>query len=254
MEDPYLKKTSISIHGNEVEVVFNTRLTEEQFYQYEPFWQWCRNMDPSVKVKAINILAAKKFGSNVGFMFIDAYIEDKDGNKDSVAVYLRGPSAVILLILRDEMDNDYVVLTRQARLAVGRTDLLELIAGTMGGAQKIAQKAVKEIKEETGLEIDPGQLTNLATLIYEMDCPGIYVSPGGTDELFIPYVDIKRMPRSEIEKIDKTLAGLRSEGENIIVTIKPLHPLAELVRQLPDAKSLMTLMLYEQAENKVALE
>jgi ADP-sugar diphosphatase len=251
MEEPYLRKTNITIRGNEVEFVFNARLTEEQFRRFEPFWQWCRNLDDELALLAVDVQAVTKFGGRIAFMTIEAFIKDKLDNNISTTVFLRGPSVVILMILRDEFGDPFVVLTRQARPAVGRANITELIAGTLDGSKKITGRAIKEVEEETGLVIEEQDLFDLVKMIYGPDCPGITATPGASDELFLPFACVKQMTREKIESMNNLLAGLREEHERIIVLIKPLLPISDLVKELPDSKSLMTLMLFDQVWNQI---
>jgi ADP-sugar diphosphatase len=149
---------------------------------------------------------------------------------------------------KDELE-DYVILTihllevlsfLNCRLACW------LIVGQLRGA------AAKEIKEETGLEIQETDLIDMTRLANEQAGPGnyqenlqdaVYPSPGGSDEFIPIFLSRKRMSRTEIEGLKGKLTGLRDRGEKIALRICRLDDPWKMCAR--DGKTLAAVALYE---------
>ncbi|EEP79551.1 predicted protein [Uncinocarpus reesii 1704] len=124
-------------------------------------------------------------------------------------------------------------------------------AGTFSGS------AAKEIQEETGLSIQQDELVDMTALtahIVEKNSQkaddtkeelqnGVYPSPGGSDEFIPLFLYQKRLKRSEIEKLQGQLTGLRIEGEKITLKLVPLKDLWK--EGFRDGKTLAAWALYQ---------
>lgn len=117
-------------------------------------------------------------------------------------------------------------------------------AGSFGGG------AAKEIKEETGLELEEKDLTDMTALAMgpgnsagEQLQRGVYTSPGGQDEFVPLFVHERRVKRDTLGEWTGKLTGLREHGEKI--TLK-LVRLEDLWREgARDAKTLAAVALYD---------
>lgn len=76
------------------------------------------------------------------------------------------------------VNTNYMLLTRQYRVPVGKW-LLEAPAGMIDESGHFSGVAAKELKEETGIDIDISELKEIGSM---------YPSPGGSDEELIMYV------------------------------------------------------------------
>ena len=130
---------------------------------------------------------------------------------------------------------EYVILTKQPRIAAGSLSFLELPAGMLDDSGTFAGAAAKEIKEETGLDIREDELIDLTAMAVDALSAeeresgteshlekAMYPSPGGSDE-FIPILMVRKsMERGEIEGLRGKLTGLREHGEKITLKIVKL--------------------------------
>ena len=90
-------------------------------------------------------------------LFAQAEVEC-DGVRVPGVVFLRGGAVAILVLLKCD-GKTYVLLCRQPRAPVGRSDFPEIPAGMLDGDGKFAGVAAKEMEEETGLVIKEGEVS-----------------------------------------------------------------------------------------------
>ena len=153
-------------------------------------------------------------------------------------------------------------MTVQPRIPAGSLAFPEIPAGMLDGSGNFAGGAAKEIYEETGLSVHQSELIDMTALALqsiqesksvdgEVLQPGVYPSPGGSDEFIPLFLCQKRMPRREIEGLQGRLTGLRDHGEKITLKIIPLSALWK--EGLRDGKTLAAWALYQalQQEGKI---
>ena len=80
-------------------------------------------------------------------------------------VFMRGGAVAVLVILECE-GVKYTILTRQARVPIGTSDLPEIPAGMLDDSQYLRGVAADELKEECGIELGPTDLISLTTLAF----------------------------------------------------------------------------------------
>lgn len=151
--------------------------------------------------------------------------------------YSRG-DAVAVIIFDDKRDS--VLLIRQFRNAVhARTGdgwLIECPAGMMEEGETPAAVAFREVREETGLELD--KIEPLTSYFF---------SPGGCSDqvhLFLGTLKDTNRPLG--------VHGLREEGEEVLAEWVPLEQALWMIRhnQIIDAKAMIgILMLAHQRQN-----
>jgi len=187
-------------------------------------------------------------------------------NRESLpgAVFLRGPSVAVLVILvpedegsvKDEEKERWVILTVQPRPASGSLGFVELPAGMVDDETgDFAGAAAREMEEELEMKIRKGDLVCLSELAGEVQPEGatdqsgvplphgMYPSPGACDEYIRIYMHERRVPRAQLAEWEGKLTGLREHGEKI--TLK-LIKMKDLWRQAArDAKALSALALWE---------
>lgn len=212
-------------------------------------------MDRGLKVHSVRVTDVDYFGPRVGFIKFQAEVT-KDGVKLPGVVFMRGGAVGILPILRCEGER-HVVCTRQARVSVGHASFLELPAGMLDGSGHFSGVAAKEMREETGLDIQTHELVDLTALalgIPELgEAPestpgvppirGMYPSPGGCDEFLRLYYYGKDVARAELDALKGKLSGNIEEGEVITLEVVPLE---QLWRRTADAKALSALLLFKE--------
>ncbi|KAF2498116.1 hypothetical protein BU16DRAFT_456890 [Lophium mytilinum] len=216
-------------------------------------------------LKNIEVQAVDWFGKKPGFIKLQAKVENDNGESLPGAVFLRGGSVAMLLILQpddvpaDTEKDKHVLLTVQPRIAAGSLELIELPAGMLDDGT-FSGTAAKEIQEETGLEVPESELVNMTELALASGASSndveklqtaMYPSPGACDEFIALFLHQKRIPRSQLDEFRGKLTGLRDEGEKI--TLK-LVRLEDLWRESGrDAKALAAWAMYQglRGEGKI---
>ncbi|MCL4474415.1 MAG: NUDIX hydrolase [Actinobacteria bacterium] len=144
-------------------------------------------------------------------------VELPDG-RHTLREVMEHPGAAVIV----PVDSDGAVrLVRQYRDAVGK-ELLELPAGKLKPGEDPAECARRELREELGLTA--GKLTHLTSF---------YSSPGFCDEILHVF-------------LAEDLAEETEEGDHeefIEPGQRPLEPLASLLAEFEDGKSLIGVML-----------
>ncbi|KAK0733815.1 hypothetical protein B0T26DRAFT_634233 [Lasiosphaeria miniovina] len=264
----------------DVPVTLPDRLSQEQVLNFYPFASWISTLKNSLALqtntpshpfhsdpyflRSVTVQAFDLFGQRVGFLKLTSDVSNGAGEKLSGAVFLRGPSVAMLVVLVPDdapagSDERYVLLTVQPRVAAGSLGFVEIPAGMVDEAGSFAGTAAKEMYEELGLEIAASELTNLSELAALPSDDGagaaetktqdgnlpraVYPSPGACDEYIPIFLHQRRVPREQLSEWTGRLTGLRDEGEKITLKLVKMQSLwRECAR---DAKSLSALALWE---------
>jgi ADP-sugar diphosphatase len=167
-----------------VPVTHPHNLTESQILAFPAFQTWLETLRHSLSVqkslkshpfhsspyalRSIEIQSADFFGGGrLGFLKLKAEIANDDGEHLPGSVFMRGGSVAILIILTPseptsgEAQEEYTILTVQARVPAGSLSFTELPAGMLDDSGTFAGAAAKEIAEETGLEISSRELIDM---------------------------------------------------------------------------------------------
>ncbi|KAI1181271.1 hypothetical protein F4777DRAFT_526659 [Nemania sp. FL0916] len=290
--------TKITLKSPEIPVSLPDGLSEEQLLSFTPFTSWLKTLSTSLSLQhsntqhpfhsdpyalqSITVQAYDLFGGKrVGFLKIQAQVTNAAGESLPGAVFLRGPSVGMLVILVPdddaEEDERYVLLTVQPRIPAGSLAFAELPAGMVdddgeeSGEGKFAGTAAREIYEELGIEIPASELvclSDLAATDEEKDGKGkeeeggkekkgdededgeeeglpsaMYPSAGGCDEYVPIYMHERRVPRHTLAEWAGKLTGLRDHGERITLKLVPMRDLWREGRR--DSKALAALALWE---------
>lgn len=171
----------------------------------------------------------------------------------------------------DALDEAYVLLTVQPRIATGSLGFVELPAGMIDGDSNFAGVAAKEIEEELGMVIKQTELTCLTDKVGDIrrarkatkgpdgDGDGkpepaaaenipfaMYPSAGGCDEYIKIFSHERRVPRSTLHEWEGKYGGLRDEGEMITLKVVPLADL--WLEGAMDSKALAAVALYSKVK------
>jgi len=223
---------------------------------------WAANWDPKITLQEITVTDLKKFGPNMGFLYIDT-VSIFQGVRVPGIVFMRSGAISLLFILNCEGEK-YVLLTRQPRVPVGRSGLLELPAGMLDESGDPIGKALEETWEETGVRLKREDLTDLherlrslptdpevdAILAQQPPSCGMYPSGGGCNEYLRLFLHERTVTREELEAMRGRATGILEAGEVIVLLpVKYKH----VRRVCDDAKALSSLALYEylKAENAI---
>lgn len=228
------------------------------------------------KLHDITIESYTRFGNKrIGFLKLTANISKANTPNVTLpgTIFLRGPSVAMLIVLIpddaanahddddvDDVDDAYVLLTVQPRIATGSLAFVELPAGMLDADNNFAGKAAQEIEEELGLVIKEEELTCLTDKVAEIrrqkqedvkddsqeeTLPfAMYPSAGGCDEYIKIFAHEKQVSRAQLREWQGKLTGLREEGEMITLKVVPLEEL--WLEGGMDAKALAALTMYTQ--------
>lgn len=217
-------------------------------------WLQTIRQEKRFSVEKILIQSVDMFGPKVGFVKLNATVRIEGKQVPGIA-FMRGGSVGVLVVLRHRDSNGKesmsTLVVRQPRVPVACGDIVEIPAGMLDGDGNFAGVAAKELKEETGLEINVSELVDMTELVFRDSYPGMYPTCGGSDEFNRLYVYQKDVTAEEVESMNGRLTGVAEEGERIKVQILPLD---QLWRQTADAKALAALCLYNKlsAQGKIS--
>lgn len=199
-------------------------------------------------------------------MKISAVVSNSIGQQLPAITFLRGPSVAMLVMLipddaPPDLDERYVLLTVQARVAAGSLAFVELPAGMVDDHGSFKGAAAQEIQEELQMAIHEDELVCLSKLAGEAAREGevegeggvgegaenladaMFPSAGGCDEHITIYSVEKRVPREQLREWSGRLTGLRDEGEKITLKVVPMKDLWK--EGARDAKCLAAVALWE---------
>jgi len=204
----------------------------------KPFKEWLANVQPQFDIRKINFQSVDMFGPKVGFVKFETTCVHR-ATKAFIPgiVFMRGHSVGILMeLIAAESGKRYTVLTVQARLPIPDYGSLEIPAGMVDCDGGFVGNAAKELKEETGIEVNGDELVELTgrNAVIKM-------SPGISDEGIKLYLFRKVLPDAKIAELHEKCTGVAEEGETISLKVLPFD---ELMASVVDAKSIAALALY----------
>lgn len=258
-------------------------LTESQLTNFPAYKTWITALTKSLnaqslpkhpyyknpyKLRSITIQNVDRFGSDkIGFIKLKADVRTDDDQKFPGISFMRGGSVAMLLVLTikgEQHDEEYAILTKQARIAAGTLSFVEIPAGMVDDSGTFSGAAAKEIEEETGLVIEEKELVDMTKLASKSESKekdeedgeevlqdAVYPSPGGSDEFIPIFLARKTMRKEEIEELKGKLTGLRDHGEKITLKIVKLKDVWKEAGR--DGKSLSAICLYENLRREAKL-
>lgn len=269
------KEDGIDFYGTNVPVYLPNAITRYELENMRAFQDWKKTLHANLalqeseehahhahpySLRSIEVESVTKFpNGRVGSIKIDAAVErepfpedDEGGIPRSLpgTAFLRGGSVAMLMILRpkESLDERYVILTEQPRIATGSLQFLEIPAGMFDASDHFTGAAAKEIEEVTGLKIPLSELVDMTQLaLRNSDHPetslqsAMYPSPGGFDEYIALFLWEKQLERQEIE--DLRLMEERTQDEMITILVREYEALWKDGAR--DAKTLAAFALYE---------
>lgn len=149
-------------------------------------------------------IAYKGFFKIEKYQLRHRYYDGSTSTSMSRELFVRGQSVGVLLY---DPAQDCVALAQQFRIGCLKNPngpwVWEVVAGILGNDEEAKAACVREVAEETGLNISENALTPITSY---------YSSPGGSDELLHLYLSCVALP----ESVDGVY-GLPEEHENILV-------------------------------------
>ncbi len=189
----------------------------EKLEDAHKFKLWKSNLELNgLKINAIEEkYTRRRYNGEVLFSLLMLDAETPEGDKIPPVCFLKGEVVSILISLIDELTNEkYLILVKQRRIAEGGFTY-EHPAGMVDGTITPAQIALQEVKEETGIEITPGQLFPL------QNGTRLFPSTGTSDECMYFYFCELVLPKTKIDELNNKNMGTDYEFERITTVVLP---------------------------------
>ena len=171
------------------------------------------------------------------FGLFDLHATTPEGHPMLPLCLVKGPVVSTLICLIDEATGErFLLLVRQRRICDGSL-MYEHPAGMVDGDDSPLTVAVREIREETGLEVPENEVVALNTR-------PLYPSSGTSDEAMYFFFVEKTLPRGTIESLSDAHHDDAGENEHILTRVVPL---AEAKALMGNACGLLNIYLYEAA-------
>ncbi len=193
-------------------------------------------IDNNINIRSVKIDAVTMFGPNIGFLYLTAdssVIKNKESEEMQQlpgVTFIRGDAVCCLFVIKNTTNNTYnMVLVEQARVPISQR-CLETPAGMLDGSNQFGGTMVKEIKEETKIDISghefmlKHQVENTYKLPIHtlMELGEFFPSQGGCDEKLKVFAYVCEKTQKEIDEINNRITGEASEHEHIIVKVQDL--------------------------------
>jgi ADP-sugar diphosphatase len=210
------------------------------------FKNWFNSIseNQSLILEEVHIFNVHMFGPHVGFINFSCKIKNTETNKTySSIIFCRGDSIAVLVVLICN-GRKYLLLTKQPRFAVAEFRCVEICAGMIDATDNSCKvRALTELKEETGIEVD---LSKLIDLTEWAGIPnGFMMSPGGCDEKIKMYCVEHEVTLAEMAKLQNKKTGV--ETEDIILDVISCKD----KNKFSDAKLHLAYNLYVQWSNSI---
>jgi 8-oxo-dGTP pyrophosphatase MutT (NUDIX family) len=172
------------------------------------------------------------------FALLEADVRGPDGRRLVPYVFIRGHACIVVALIRNAASGEErFLMVEQRRIGHGAL-CLEFPAGMLDrDIDNPAGVALRELREETGLEIPPHMLKPLC------DRP-LHSSPGATDEGIYYYGCVAEVSDKEFRRFEGSLRGAEEENERIRVTLKTRE---EAEKDLMSLQARLGFFLFEQA-------
>lgn len=202
------------------------------------FLEWKRSLkDNGIKIFEIEeVKSIHKKNGELLFSLVKLNAEDSTGQKLLPMVLLRGHFvSVVTVLINRETKEKYFLLVKQRRVANGAI-FYEHPAGMNDSELDPYKVALKEVREETGLEIKKEDLKFL------YDKP-LYSSPGLLDEAgYFFYCEIE-MSTIDLDSYRDKKTGAIDESEHIETF---LCPISDVFHYIVNSNGVLASLLYIQ--------
>jgi ADP-sugar diphosphatase len=187
------------------------------------------------EIEPLKIL--NKSNGELLFGLVKAEVKDPSGRKLLPIALIRGHASVIIPRVRNtETGEQKFVMVRQRRIGNGH-DSLEFPAGMLDYSDDPLLIAIKELQEETGLEVSQEQLISLNE-------EPLYTTPGLCDEGIYYFACQLDLSGEEYTKLNGAYRGNPEEGEYVHVE------LWDPKKVLPEMSSLPAILAFYLFQDK----
>ena len=155
------------------------------------------------------IYTRRRYNGEVLFSLLMLDASTPEGDKIPPVCFLKGEVVTILICLIDQNTfKKYLLLVKQRRIADGSI-CYEHPAGMVDNTKTPLEIAIQEVREETGIKVNPNQLKPV------LNDKRLFPSTGTSDEcMYFFYVELM-LSKAEIEKYNHQETGADYESERI---------------------------------------
>jgi hypothetical protein len=148
--------------------------------------RWYRFVDRSLHIDKVHVVTADLFGPRIGMLELDVWYTANEFQHNERLI-LTGSAVMMVVVFKCVETNAlYTVLVHQPRVGSGRL-MYEFPAGMTDGSDDFAGAAARELQEEVGLAVNPGDLIRLSEL-FRPEQPYTYLSPSHYDNVSLSYL------------------------------------------------------------------
>ena len=227
-----MKMALVRLHTSDLwkQLIISKHMAKQQSLHEAPKYQkWHTHLEQNqIKINNIEELYIERTSKDNQILYalirIDADTPEK--TKLNPICFIKGDAVSMLVVLIDQETNEkYVLLIRQRRLCDG-SYTYEHPAGMIDQDDPSPiEVAVRELKEETQLDVELAELKPLFT-------KPLYSATSTSDEaLYFFYVE-RRMPLQDIEALHGRSTGEESENEHTRLHIASMAEAHQLVVNL----------------------
>ena len=230
-----------------IEYSFSSEISESDYQtilESNLYTNWLNQVSEKFMIKKIHFSSVDfRFHSkNPLFIKLTATATLPDGKPVHGIVLVRGNAVGVLVVLNCE-GKRYLLLVRQPRFAIAKTDSLEIPAGILDWSSDYRQVALKELEEEAQMVAKDSELIDLTAFFYKDDTPGFAASCGLLDEQIRLFAIERNISEEELKKLDNKEQEYTEEEEWIKTVVLPYE---EASRHFKDGKNLIALFMYER--------
>jgi ADP-sugar diphosphatase len=190
---------------------------------------WLKKLDKEIKISELRIINFDLFpGPRIGFIEMDADYTWRGKNMNE-RFFLCGRSVYIVVLFVVENNDIYTVLVQQPRIGCGQMSL-EFPAGMVDDSTDYRGTAIRELKEECGIEAIDDELVEISDFKYSF--------PAMCDDNAKVYVVQKRETLENLKKMENQCFGA---DEDEVITLK-LYKLEDVEKAVSEGITLCVSM------------
>ncbi|NLP01403.1 MAG: NUDIX hydrolase [Fibrobacter sp.] len=162
--------------------------------------------------KVETISEIRKKNGDLLFALLDIDVRSPEGVRLPNIAFIRGHACLIVTLLKNkDTGEEKYLMVRQRRIGNGQLSL-EFPAGMLDEESDAGQVIIRELQEETGLEVLPNEIFPLTDKI-------LYSSAGACDEGIYYFGCIKELDNNQFCSFRGRKGGNPEENEDITVVL-----------------------------------
>ena len=245
----YIKRCNFVYRGvrvttemSHIRPIFETICLAPKFINWIDQFQMDKFDLRTIYLTDADFFGSSSFPEKLGFLKFKCEVYTQNGDPIDSIVFLRGDCGAVLIVVTDENEQQWIMLTEQPRIPTGGYKE-EIVAGMfdhLKGATAINAVLKKEIKEETGLDLDENSKDFLTLGKFTL-------SGGGCDENVHLAIWTTQITTNIIEAMKQKQYGEDISNEKIRLKFYPVNTYFEEVDlpRIADAKTSLAWYMYK---------